>query len=54
MGMKKLENALENQSLLDMTKKVDENNEINHMTNQVAKAQKQISSQQTTGVMDQQ
>jgi hypothetical protein len=55
MEMRKLESALEaNKSQQDVTKNVDENSEINHLTNQVAKAQKQISSQQTTGVMDQQ
>ncbi|CAG7658593.1 hypothetical protein ACFQI7_35850 [Paenibacillus allorhizosphaerae] len=53
--MRKLESTLEaNKSQQDVTKKVDGNSEINHLTNQVAKAQKQISSQQTTGVMDQQ
>lgn len=53
--MRKLKSTLEaNKSQQDVTKKADENSEIYHMTNQVAEAQKQISSQQTTGVMDQQ
>jgi hypothetical protein len=35
------------------TKKYNESNEFNHERNHVAKAQKEISSQETTGVFDQ-
>lgn len=52
--MRKQESALEANKSQGVTKNADENGEINHLTNQVVKAQKQISSQQTTGVMDQQ
>jgi hypothetical protein len=36
------------------TEKFSEANEFNHERNQVSKAQKQMASQETTGVLDQQ
>ena len=52
MDLQKSENAKKEKSQQNVT--AGTKNESNSMTNQVVEDQKQISSQQTTGTMDQQ
>jgi hypothetical protein len=51
--MNKSEAVTKKEQKQDNIKKYSEVNEFNHESNQVAKAQKQMSSQETTGVIDQ-
>lgn len=53
INMNKSEAVTKKEQKQDNIKKYSEVNEFNHESNQVAKAQKQMSSQETTGVLDQ-
>lgn len=52
--MKEKEALSQQEQIQGNISKFSENNEFNHEHNEVAIAQKQIASQETTGVMDQQ
>ncbi|WP_227935414.1 hypothetical protein [Alkalihalobacillus deserti] len=51
--MDKLESLTKKEQEQEDIKKYSEVNEFNHERNHVAKAQKQMASQETTGVLDQ-
>ncbi|UVI33491.1 hypothetical protein [Paenibacillus spongiae] len=51
--MKEQETLSQQEQVQEDISKFSENNEFNHERNEVVKAQKQIASQETTGVMDQ-
>lgn len=51
--MNKSEAVTKEEQKQDTIKKYSEVNEFNHESNQVANAQKQMSSQETTGVLEQ-